>query len=138
MIQQFHSGCTSRKNKNHYIKQIHAPLCSQQHYLHEHNSIYIYTHTHTHTHIHTYKHTHRHVMIKLKLGLYHPGSHPESFCYDLEMLIKATNMQLTCNVKGLLFTFLKEIESFFQSFLHLYQFLRIYSHLLFLIEMENI
>lgn len=76
-------------------------------------------------------------MVKLKLGLYHPGSHPESFCYDLEMLIKATNMQLTCNVKGLLFTFLKEIESFFQSFLHPYQFLRIYSHLLFLIEMEN-
>lgn len=47
-------------------------------------------------------------------------------------------MQLTCNVKGLLSTFLKEIRSFFQSFQHLYQFLRIYGHLWFWIEMKNI
>ena len=81
---------------------------------------------------------HHPVMIKLQLGLYGSCRHAESLCSDLEMLIKATNMQLTCNMKGLLSTFLKEIGSFFRSFQHLYQFLRIYGHLWFWIDMKNV
>lgn len=56
------------------------------------------------------------VKIKLKCGLYHPCSHPGSFCCDLDMLIKSYKYAVDLHVKGVLSTFLKEIGSCFQSF----------------------
>lgn len=78
------------------------------------------------------------VKLKLKRGPYHPGSHPVSFCCDLEILIRSYKYAVDLHGKGLLSTFLKEIGFCFQSFLHPYQFLRIYSCLLFLTTTENI
>lgn len=78
------------------------------------------------------------VKAELKRAPHHPSSHLASFCRELETLVGSCKCAVDLHVKGLPSTFLKEIGFCFQSFLYPYQFLRIYSCLLFSMTTENI